>query len=748
MSATRIRRLFASLSQPVGRQRKAPKVCRRLVLEALETRQVLSNIFTVTNVADSGAGSLRAAITAADALPANTPSTINFKITGGSGSGPYQFINTASALPQITNRATIDGSTQPGYAGSAIIIIDGASAGAGVDGLSYTAGASGTSTAPTKLNAVQVLQFTGNGVVSNGVSFLTLSGDYSGLARIGASFFIAGNGGDGVLIEGGSNHNTVTGCSIGTNTGTGITITGGATTTANTVSLSGIGTDAVVALNGAGNTSTGVVISGGAIKNTVRSSDIAGNGAGGVLITDAGTNSNTISGNHIGTDPSGLGAIANTGAGVLVQSGASSNIIGGTTFTAINIISGNTGDGVQVAGAGTTKTMIEGNFIGTDGTGTSAIANGGSGVDLNTGSSATTVGGTKAGSANVISGNTGNGVLINASNSNIIEGNFIGTVANGTAAIPNVMAGVLINGGSSSNTVGGTKTGTLNVISGNSVGGVVISDAGTMSNKVEGNFIGTDISGTVAIANGTEGVLVTHGATKNSIGASTAGARNVISGNTGDGVDIEGTGTSQNLVAGNLIGTNVTGGTTLANTGFGVAIGTSASKNTVGGTTAGARNVISANGGGGIDINSASSNVIEGNYIGTDVTGLLNLGNTGDGVKIENSARNNTVGGSSAGAANVISSNTANGVEIDTAGTTGNVIQGDKIGVGSDGTTSLGNANDGILLSGATGNTIKSCVIDDNTNWGIEGVSGSNHTNNTITGNTITGNGAGSTFFH
>ena len=221
--------------------------------------------------------------------------------------------------------------------------------------------------------------------------------------------------------------------------------------------------------------------------------------------------------------------------------------------------------------------------------------------------------------------------------------------------------------GSNAGEVGG-----LTITSGNSsVRGLVINrffDNGidlwdNDNNVIEGNFIGTDVTGTVALGNGNAGVMV--GSANNLIGGFSAEARNIISGNL-EGVTIVDPGATGNLVQGNYIGTDVTGTVALGNA-HGVLI--LATENTIGGMMEGAGNVISGNSGNGIVIGSldipeiAEQNLIQGNYIGTDVTGTAALGNENAGVYIEN-ASNNTIGGTDSTAANTIAYNHGDGVFI------------------------------------------------------------------------------------
>ena len=152
---------------------------------------------------------------------------------------------------------------------------------------------------------------------------------------------------------------------------------------------------------------------------------------------------------------------------------------------------------------GTKGNVVEGNEIGTNTPGNTALPNGNNGVDIVSGASFNTVGGTVAGSANVISGNAYNGVVIAfaGASDNLVEGNLIGTDAGGTVALPNGANGVEIQGGATNNTIGGTTAGARDIISGNGYAGVLITDSGTNGNVVEGDYIGTNAAGTAALAN-------------------------------------------------------------------------------------------------------------------------------------------------------------------------------------------------------------------------------------------------------
>ena len=270
--------------------------------------------------------------------------------------------------------------------------------------------------------------------------------------------------------------------------------------------------------------------------------------------------------------------------------------------------------------------VIEGNFIGTDVTGTVNLGSTFGIVIEN--ASANTIGGTVSGAGNLITGNAVGILTIGTdATANLIQGNFIGTDVKGTDALGNSGSGVLIDG-ASNNTIGGTTSGTRNVISANGADGVVIGGPST-GNSVQGNFIGTDATGSLDRGNSANGVRIANAHT-NTIGGTTAAARNVISGNNQNGVRIDGTSATGNLVQGNLIGTDVTGTAALANSGAGVSIQDDASGNTIGGTTAGGGNTIAFNSGDGAFIFSGTSNAILGNSVFSNSGLGIDLG--ADGV--------------------------------------------------------------------------------------------------------------------
>ena len=247
------------------------------------------------------------------------------------------------------------------------------------------------------------------------------------------------------------------------------------------------------------------------------------------------------------------------------------------------------------------------------------------------------------------------------------------------------------------------------------------------NNVIEGNFIGTNVTGTAALGNGKRGLLVYGGARSNVIGTDGDGVadeaeRNIISGNITDGVEINGAGTDFNVVAGNHIGTDVTGTAALGNGKRGVLVDRGARSNVIGTDGDGRAdeeegNVVSGNISYGVNIHDGHENVIAGNFIGTDLTGMQPLGNGSSGVIIQKGAQSNWIGTDGDGVAdeaerNVISGNATLGVQIQDSGTAFNSVAGNLIGTDVSGFAALPNSHavnwgGGILVfSGASANRI------------------------------------------
>jgi Periplasmic copper-binding protein (NosD) len=297
----------------------------------------------------------------------------------------------------------------------------------------------------------------------------------------------------------------------------------------------------------------------------------------------------------------------------------SDNVIGGDrTQRQGNVVSGNGGFGIEVTGqysdgTGSSNEII-GNLIGTDASGTQPFPNMFDGVLLSRGASDNRIGGLEAGQGNIVSGNAGRGVAVGATGGNFILGNSVGTDVTGTAALANAGNGIIIEGGAFDNVVQG------NLSSGNGGAGICISDWGSDYNAVIGNRIGTDRTGTLPVPNH-EGVFVGSGGSSfNRIGGRRAEDRNLISGNF-VGVGLVGPATG-NLVMGNFIGTDFSGTQSLGND-YGVVLLTN-NHAVVGGTTSLEGNVI---GTGGIEVGAGSNDCfVAGNHIGTDLSGRTNMG--------------------------------------------------------------------------------------------------------------------------
>jgi parallel beta-helix repeat protein len=781
--------------------RRLPDRRRRFLVEPLEGREMLST-FTVTSTADTTAtGTLRWAITQSNKTTG--PNTIDFAI---SGTG-VQTIDLGSALPAITQPVTIDGTTQSGYTSSPalapVIVLNGSGAGTSTVGLNLTASAAGSTvkgldiqdfsgsgvlinggSADTITDDLIGLTAAGTAAASNGGDGVTIEGN-AAKNTISADV-ISGNIGSGIDITGsGTTGNVVTGTLIGTNVqgahavpnngGAGVFIWGGAshntvggTTAAARNVISGnnsetsgvaiespsnlvegnyIGTDST-GKNAVGN-GEGVFLGPGATGNTIGGTTaaarniISANNSYGVQIYN--TSNNVVEGDFIGIDASGSLPLGNNeyGYGVTIY-GSSGNTIGGTAAGAGDVISGNTSYGVIIYSS--SGNLVEGDLIGVTAAGNAPLGNGGDGV-LFFESSQNTIGGTIAAARNIISANGGSGIELEESSKDLVEGNYIGTDITGTTAysgtnpLGNQSYGVELDLASAGNTIAGSTTAPT-VISGNRNIGVLITDTGTSGNLVEGTEIGTNYLGNAAVANQSHGLVITNGASGNTVGGTTAGARDVISGNLLNGVALSGTTTTGNVVEGDYIGTNAAGGAALGNGASGVFF-SAAPGNTIGGTTAGARNIISGNTDEGVWITSgASGEVIEGDYIGTETTGLLALPND-IGVQIDAASTGNTIGGTTAGARDVISGNSWDGVHIVDGGTTGNVVEGDYIGLNAAGNAALANKASGVaIFAGASGNTVGGTtagagdVISGNSVYGVY-LSDASTTGNLVAGDLI-----------
>ena len=364
-------------------------------------------------------------------------------------------------------------------------------------------------------------------------------------------------------------------------------------------------------------------------------------------ITDAVVIDGYTQGNHTPGDPND-DAVPNSSSG---WSGLNSmlkvQLVGtatGSTVNGLELSGGSEGStirglvirefgqyGLQVA---TDNNTVEGNFVGTDVTGSVPAANGADGIRIL--GNDNVIGGESAAARNLISGNTGHGVFILGGARNVLHGNLIGTGMTGTAALPNVASGVIVQDGPD-NEIGGPASGAGNLLSGNGDNGVTVILAPSSGTIIQGNRIGTDVLGLQPLGNGFDGVL-NFQSPNMVIGGTALGEGNLISANARHGINlIESAGS---VAQGNLIGVNRTGSQPLGNQLNGVEL-LNSNDITIGGVATGAGNVIAASGSLGIFIQGGNSgNLIAGNSIGTDDLGTP-LGNldglfvSGNGVAIE-----------------------------------------------------------------------------------------------------------------
>ena len=338
----------------------------------------------------------------------------------------------------MTGPVLIDGASQPGFAGSPLVELDGSAAGG--DGLTVSAGTS-------EIRGLVINRFAGSGVVLTGGGGNVVAGNYIGTDAAGAADL--GNGGDGVRIEGGSGGNTVGGALAGQrnvisgNGANGVLVApgGGNYVYGNHIGTSASGSAAV------GNASYGVRVftSGNQIGAALARNVISGNGRG-VSLEGAGATGNFVRGNYVGTNAGGNSALANNGTGVEIS--APSNTVGGDVSGQGNVISGNAASGIALT-AEADAAVIQGNKIGTNAAGTAAIPNASYGVSVD-GAKTAQIGGETGHARNLISGNAGAGIIFgNAPDSfSNVHGNYVGTDTAGAAAIPNAGGGIHVSNSS------------------------------------------------------------------------------------------------------------------------------------------------------------------------------------------------------------------------------------------------------------------------------------------------------------
>ena len=323
--------------------------------------------------------------------------------------------------------------------------------------------------------------------------------------------------------------------------------------------------------------------------------------------------------------------------------------------------------------------LVTGNIVGLDAVGDAADPNVNSGIVIRGGSN-NTIGSAVSGGGNVISGNEDYGIEINGSSNNLMVNNTIGLSADLSSAPGNGINGINIENGSTFNTIGGTgpDDGNRVVCTDPGFAAIAIGNLGDGSNDnlIQGNAINLNDDGSSSLGVG-NGIYI--GSADNTVGGTSAAARNDIVGAAGfTAVWLKSSGSFDNLIQGNDIGTTEDGSAS-AGGGGGILVD-SANANTIGGSESGAGNVISGNARQGIDFQNADDNVVAGNLIGLVAAGNGALSNGSDGILLEQGSSDNTIGGSVSRSGNVISGNGKWGVDVTGTAAQKNVIAYDNIG--------------------------------------------------------------------
>jgi parallel beta-helix repeat protein len=755
-----------------------------LSYESLEDRNMMAT-FAVANLNDSGAGSFRQALV--DANNAAGADVISFTVAGS--------IQLQSSLPKIIDEVDIDGTTAPGYTASPVVELDFN----GKKGLRFEAGSSSSS-----LQSLALVDASGAGVKLNGVSDVTIVGNYVGVTLSGSA---AGNQGEGIDLVS-SFSNTIGGDTaaernvISANRKNGVRLKG---SSSNEILGNYIGTNSTGSAD-FGNGHNGIMLTSGSNTNLIgvaAANLISGNDNDGVHIK-SNSNSNTVAGNFVGTNATGTAALGNSGDGVEVRK-SSGNVLGNTdAVSSIDFYDANDGsdftqpvDGWQGirAGENAGEYMLTGTsgsngllYIGTiDGdSGTSYLIN-------YPGASETTVYGPD---------NLGNGNLrlvgtyrTNGSsvvNSFLFEGttsdlanpanyrtiNFSGAEYNyahstagglvvgnydnppdhgmgnlpygpGNAFIYDIAADEFLENivypGSQSNSVYGVwhNEGTKYTFVGGYSNGFVAtfddpeqpldtaymvdfdSSTGEFSNWASFNYPGgtdyvTHFEGISSVEKGVytlAAVSVDSGSSGDQQGSFVTVRRNA-DGSFGEAEWVvlddpsfpDGDLMADSVYGNQMVGIVIDGATI---TSYQATINSSFQLS----------NVISGNGGNGINLHKASSSVIAMNYIGTDVTGTVDLGNVQNGIQLTSKSTGNLIGGEATGGnapttdvfvvppqGNLISGNNANGVLIQ-KNSTGNQLSGNFIGTTATGNSALGNSLDGVYIHKSDDNTLLGCTF-------------------------------------
>ncbi|WP_265594533.1 M12 family metallopeptidase [Haloferula sp. BvORR071] len=493
----------------------------------------------VTTTADGGPGSLRAAMYYATDHP-GTPVSFNIPTSDPNYSGGTWTIRPKAWLPPLAKDGIkIDGSTQPGaaalprvqIAGTDLATEEGQAPGflilegdceiqaMGVSGYPWCGinlsrpDATGNRilNCTSKLNLFQGIQIS-EGARDNLVEGCVLSGNNQyGLwmsegqgnevrnCKVGTTAdgtAALANQSGGIILTGGTHHDTVEGNLLSGNKDAGLWVTGEGVDQHvirnNRIGTNAAGTAAIP------NTFAGVYVLDGAADNLLEWNLFSGNAQEGLRLAGVGTTGNTVRGNFAGTTASGTAALGNGFAGITLFQGASNNRIED------NVMSGNGSVGLAIRDAGTTANRVYRNFIGTNAAGTATVPNAFAGVDLSGGSSGNFLG-EGPGSGNLISGNAVYGAFVADAGpgGNAIRNNRIGPDVYGVAAFTNQFDAIAIGASANGTTVGGSEPGAANLIRGNAGRGIVLFETGATGNSFRRNSIG---------GNGWDGIAMYNGA--------------------------------------------------------------------------------------------------------------------------------------------------------------------------------------------------------------------------------------------
>ena len=533
--------------------------------------------YIVSTLSDSGAGSLRDAITSVNGASSSQYSGISFSVAG--------VITLASSLPNITNKVLIDGSTAPGYN-------DGNTTTAPLVAVNFNGVGTGfnlnSGSASSGISALSIYGSTSNGVTLN-ASNITLLKNYIGLNLSGTA---GGNTQNGIYISTASINNVIG---------------------SNPKSISGLYSNVI-----SGNTQNGIQIYGSA-GNKIQANAIGTNPAGTAAI---GNQKHGIWVTYYAAE----NIIGGT-AYINAATGQTNNPTGNKGTVPIvsiapplgNLISGNTQNGVLIDSY-SELTVLSGNFIGTNNVGTSALGNGIDGVNITNANNNQLIGCTFEDNPfiyyNVLSGNGRHGLYVYNSNAILIQANFFGAGANNASMVPNAVDGIHISGTSSGVQVGGVIP-LGNVSAGNGRDGIRV--AGTATGFTTFNTFGGLYAFQGAAPNGGNGITI------DSTGLNNLIRTNVMSGNMGHGIELTANAAGV-TVDPNVVGLNTEGTGVLTNppvTGFGnggSGIKVSGNNNNIGGYNGSVipQNTFSGNARYGVEIAAGAT----GNYVFNASIGL------------------------------------------------------------------------------------------------------------------------------